>query len=217
MSKHIGPACRLCRREQKKLELKSDKCFSGKCPLEGSKSKKPRGTPGMTSKFKRRLTDYGVQLREKQILKRYYLLTETQFSGYVKKAQNFEGITAMHLFRLLESRFDVVVYRLGIGHSKKHARQLIGHGYFLVNKKKVNIPSYIIKPGDVIEFRKEITEKRNVKDAVESIDEGNLPAWLKINKNALTFRMEEAPKGEDIKTRFFPELRESLIVEFYSR
>jgi len=219
MSKYTGPVCRLCRREQTKLYLKGERCYTDKCPLEFSKTKKARGVPGASGRFRRRLTDYGVQLREKQKMKRYYLITERQFSNYVKKAaQMKEGTKSENLFKLLESRFDIVVFRLGIASSKKEARQMINHGMFMINKVKVDIPSYLLKPGDVIEFRKEVLEKKpEIKDKFAEIDDSKIPGWLSLNKDALTGMMEESPRPEEIKQNYFPELKENLIIEYYSR
>ena len=219
MSKYTGPVCRLCRREQTKLYLKGERCFSEKCPLEFSKTKKSRGIPGTSGKFRRRLTDYGVQLREKQKMKRYYLITEKQFSNYVKKAAKFkEGTKAENLFKLLESRLDIIVFRLGFASSKMHARQMVTHGTFMVNKKKVDIPSYILKAGDIIEFRKEVLDKNTkLKEEVDEIDTAGIPEWLTLNKEAMTGHLEEPPRPNEIKDKYFPTLQENLIIEYYSR
>ncbi len=219
MSKYTGPVCRLCRREQTKLYLKGERCYTEKCPLEFSKTKKSRGVPGSTGKFRRRLTDYGVQLREKQKMKRYYLITETQFSNYIKKAAKIkEGTKSENLFKLLESRLDMIVFRLGFASSKMHARQMVTHGSFMINKKSVDIPSYIVKVGDVIEFRKEVLKKQTkLPEKVQDIDTSKVPEWLTLNKDAMTGHLQEPPRPEEIKEKYFPTLQENLIIEYYSR
>ncbi|MCD6578990.1 30S ribosomal protein S4 [bacterium] len=217
--KYTGPVCRLCRREQTKLFLKGERCYTEKCPMEFSKTKKSRGIPGTSGKFRRRLTDYGVQLREKQKMKRYYLITEKQFSNYVKKAATIkEGTKSENLFKLLESRFDMIVFRLGFARSKMHARQMVTHGSFMINKKKVDIPSYILKTGDIIEFRKEVLERqKNLEEMIQDIDPSKVPEWLTLNKDAKTGHLEEPPRPEEIKEKYFPTLKENLIIEYYSR
>jgi small subunit ribosomal protein S4 len=218
MSNYTGPFCRLCRRERVKLYLKGEKCYTDKCPLEFSKSKKSRGVPGAKGRFRRRLTDYGVQLREKQKLRRYYLITEKQFSNYVKKSGKIRGTKSENLFKLLESRLDIIIYRLGIGSSKKHARQLVTHGFFSVNSRKVNIPSYLVKQGDIIEFNKSILERHsNLKDIVKDIDDTKIPEWLKLNKDLCVAEVVEDIMGSKVKENYFVDLKENLIIEYYSR
>lgn len=218
MSRYTGPVCRLCRREQQKLYLKGDRCNTDKCPLEASRGKRARGVPGAGRKFRRRLTDFGVQLREKQKLRRYYLITEKQFSNYVSKAGSMEGTKSANLFRLLESRLDVIIHRLGLGRSKLEARQLVTHGFFAVNKQKVDIASYQVKQGDIIEFKKDMLDKHpGVKQRLEDLDPAKTPAWLKLNKDLMVAEVVETPKGEDIKALYFSDLKENLVIEYYSR
>ncbi len=218
MSKYTGPKCRLCRREQEKLYLKGDRCRTDRCPLEASRGKRAKGVPGAGRKFRRRLTDFGVQLREKQKLRRYYLITEKQFSNYVKKAGSMKGTKSSNLFKLLESRLDMVIFRLGIGRSKMEARQLVTHGFFTVNQRRADIASFLVKQGDVIEFKKNVLDKHPaLKERLDEVDPGKAPAWLKFNKDLMIAEVVEAPKGEDIKSMYFTELKENLVIEYYSR
>ena len=152
-------------------------------------------------------------------MKRYYLITEKQFSNYIKKAAKVrEGTKAENLFKFLESRFDMIVFRLGFARSKMHASQMVTHGSFMINKQKVDIPSYILKPGDIVEFRKEVLSKQTkLEEMVQDIDTSKIPEWLNLNKDAMTGHLEEAPRPEEIKEKCFPTLKENLIIEYYSR
>mgnify|MGYP000226891676 CR=1 FL=1 len=207
MGRYIGPSCRLCRREGEKLFLKGDKCLSPKCPFE----KRPY-PPGQHTRT-RKLSDYGIRLREKQKVKRMYGVSERQMKKYFKEAEKMEGLTGENLLKLLEMRLDNVVYRLGFAESRKHARQLVRHGHFLVNGEKVDIPSYRVKPGDVIAWREKSKEKFPYQKALQDINDVIVPAWLELDREKMIGRVLREPERSDIDFR----VDERLIVEFYSR
>ncbi len=204
-----GPRCRMCRREGVKLYLKGDKCYSAKCPV--SKRTYPPGQHG--NKPQRKLSDYGVQLREKQKMRRIYRVMEKQFRLYFEEAVRRRGVTGEILLQLLESRLDNVVYRLGFGASRIEARQLVVHRHITVNGKPVNIPSYLVKPGDVVEVAaksKQIAPIARMKPALAA---RGIPPWLQLDAEALKASVLRAPTREEIDT----DVQEALIVEFYSR
>ena len=209
MARYTGPACKLCRREGKKLYLKGDRCVSGKCALERRTS-----APGQHGADVKKMREYGMQLREKQTAKRYYGVLEAQFANYYKEADRREGMTGENLLILLERRLDNVVYRMGMAECRRDARQLVLHGHFTVNGKKVNIPSLIVKPGDVIAVKE--SSRSSVKFSKLLGEEAPvvlLPSWLERDKNALKGTVTKLPVREDIDVP----IAEHLIVELYSK
>lgn len=206
MGRYTGPTCRLCRREGMKLYLKGDKCYTDKCPVAR------RGyAPGQHGQEKKKLTNYGMQLREKQKLKRYYGVSERQFERFYEEAERMKGITGENLLQLLERRLDNVVYRLGFAASRSQARQLVSHGHLEVNGKKVDIPSFLVKPGDVISVREKSRSMELIKNNLEV--SRNVPDWLELNKDAFEGRVVSLPRREHIDLP----IQEHLIVELYSK
>ncbi|MCS6777523.1 MAG: 30S ribosomal protein S4 [Chloroherpetonaceae bacterium] len=218
MAINHDPRCRQCRREGVKLYLKGDKCYTN-CTLEKtSKDGKTRWRdkpPGMhgAPAFQKKLTEYGVQLREKQKLRRIYRVLEKQFRNYLKEALRRPGVTGENLLQLLELRFDNVIYRLGLAASRAQARQLVSHRHFTINGQRVNIPSYILKPGDVIAVHESMMQSGAIKEARERLSKRSLPAWLDLNPRDLVGRVLAVPTRDQIDTN----VREQLIIEFYSR
>lgn len=206
MGRYLGPSCRLCRREGIKLYLKGEKCYTDKCPLV-----KRNFAPGQHGQEKKKLTQYGMQLREKQKLKRYYGILERQFVRYYERAERMRGITGENLLQLLERRLDNVVYRLGFAVSRAQARQLVSHGHIEVNGKKVDIPSYLVKPGDVISVKESSRSMELIKNNLEM--GRNVPDWLELNKDAFEGRVVSLPRREHIDLP----VQEHLIVELYSK
>ena len=209
MGRYIGPVCKLCRREKEKLFLKGSKCTTSKCPVER------RGyVPGQHGQNRRsRLSDYGVQLREKQKIKRIYGLFEKQFRNYYKKADRMAGITGNNLILLLERRLDNIVYRLGFAPSRKAARQLITHRHFNVNGRIVNIPSYITNEGDLIEVRDKAKKMEVIHASMGRIKAENATPWLELDKANLLGKVIQIPEREQIPL----EVKEHLVVELYSK
>ncbi|ABY92196.1 30S ribosomal protein S4 [Thermoanaerobacter sp. CM-CNRG TB177] len=206
MGRYTGPTCRLCRREGMKLYLKGDKCYTDKCPFAR------RGyAPGQHGQEKKKLTNYGMQLREKQKLKRYYGVLERQFERLYEEAERMKGITGENLLQLLERRLDNVVFRLGFAASRPQARQLVSHGHIEVNGKKVDIPSFLVKPGDVISVREKSRSMELIKNNLEV--SRNVPDWLELNKDAFEGRVVSLPRREHIDLP----IQEHLIVELYSK
>ena len=210
MARYTGPVCRLCRREGVKLFLKGERCYTSKCAME----RRPY-PPGMHGQERRRtkLSDYGIRLREKQKLRRIYGVMERQFRRYFDMATRAKGMTGRELLTLLERRLDNVVYRLGFASSRAQARQLVRHGHFTVNGRKVDIPSYLVKPGDVIAVREESKKKAYFKNLAEEMEQVSVPSWLSLDPMTLSGRVLELPKREDIDVP----VNEQLVVEFYSR
>ncbi len=207
MGRYTGPVCRLCRAEGQKLYLKGDKCFSDKCAL--SKRNFP---PGQHGQGRKRVTEYGLQLREKQKVKRFYGIQESQMRKYFNMADRAEGITGENLLNILEKRLDNVVYRMGMGASRAEARQLVTHGHFTVNGKRVDIPSYIVNVGDEIEVKATSKNSPKIKEFKEDI-KGNSPSWLNSNLEELKGKVIAEPAREDIDIP----VEEHLIVELYSK
>ncbi len=208
MARYTGPSCKLCRREKQKLFLKGTKCLSEKCTLE--KKNYAPGQHGLSRRTK--FSEYGVQLREKQKVKRIYGLIETQFRTYFEEAARQKGITGSNLVKILERRLDNVVYRLGFAPSRKSARQLVLHRHFLVNGGIVDIPSYILRPGDVVTVR----EKSKKLDAIHNSlrrTKDSVYNWLSIDKASLSGTFLQVPEREDIPLN----ANEQLIVELYSK
>mgnify|MGYP000006695095 FL=1 len=208
MARYTGSVCRLCRREGTKLFLKGDRCLSGKCALE----KRPN-VPGQHGAGRKNVKEYGLQLREKQKAKRYYGVLESQFKGYFEKADKTEGVTGENLLSLLERRLDNVVYRIGLADSRKEARQLVTHGHFRLNGKKVTIPSLIVRAGDVITLREESRSSEKFKNLIEALDTRITPKWIELDKAQVVAKVATLPARDDVDFPF----EEHLIVELYSK
>ena len=209
MARYTGPACRLCRREGTKLFLKGDKCLSDKCALVTRKE----SAPGQHGAAKKKVGEYGMQLREKQKAKRYYGVLEKQFATYFEIADKKEGQTGENLLCLLERRFDNIVYRMGLAESRKEARQLVTHGHFTINGKKANIPSIIIKQGDVIALAASSRDSEKFKSLLELMETKTAPKWLEVDKANASAKAIALPSREDVDFPF----EEHLIVELYSK
>lgn len=209
MARYIGSVCRLCRREDAKLFLKGDRCFSDKCGYE--RRQYPPGQHGQGRK--KRPSDYGQQLREKQKVKRIYGLLEKQFRGYYYKASRMRGVTGENLLMLLEKRLDNVALRFGFSSSHAEARQLVRHGHFTVNGKRINIPSYQVRPGDTIEVREKSRKIQKIVDSLANVDRVPRPAWLELDKEAMRGKVTQAPTRSDCSS----DIDEQLIVELYSK
>jgi small subunit ribosomal protein S4 len=207
MARYTGPVCRLCRREGTKLYLKGEKCYTEKCPV----SRRPF-PPGQHGQGRRKLSEYGVQLREKQKVRRTYGVLEGQFRRYFDKAERKTGVTGTVLMQLLERRLDNVVYRLGLCSSRAQARQMVRHGHFLVNGRKVDIPSYSVKPGDVIEVRPSSRNKGQFAVVREQTSRG-VPAWLEADLPNLRGTVLRLPNRDEIDVP----VQDQLVVELYSR
>jgi small subunit ribosomal protein S4 len=211
MARYTGPVCRLCRAEQKKLMLKGDRCKSDKCPINRKRpapGKDPKGRAGKRS-------DYGIQLREKQKLKRIYGMQEKQFSLFFERALRMTGITGENLFVLLERRLDNVVYRLRLASSRSQARQVVLHGHVAVNGRRINIPSYLVKEEDeisVMEGSKSLTVFRN---ALKEFGKSGVMPWLQLDPDALKGKFLTAPRRSDITD--LADIKEQMIVELYSK
>ncbi len=208
MARYTGPACKLCRREGTKLFLKGDRCVSGKCALDRRST-----VPGQHGAGRKNVKEYGLQLREKQKARRYYGVLETQFKNYFAKADKMEGMTGDNLFSLLERRLDNVVYRMGRAESRKEARQLVTHGHFRINGKKVNIPSMMVRVGDVITLREASRASEKFKTLIEGLESRIVPKWIEMDKAEVTAKIVALPTKEDIDFDF----EEHLIVELYSK
>lgn len=209
MAQYVDSVCRLCRRERMKLFLKGERCYSDKCAFER------RGyPPGQHGQRRIKFSDYGIQLREKQKVKRIYGVSERQFRNYFEKADRQKGVTGTNLLILLERRLDNVAYRLGLATSRQEARRLVGHGHILVNGRKVNIPSYLVKPKDVIEVKEKDKGMTRIKEAVEGVARRNVPQWLELEKDKLKGVIKGWPSREELTT---PPIQEQLIVELYSK
>ncbi|PSR21377.1 MAG: 30S ribosomal protein S4 [Sulfobacillus acidophilus] len=208
MARYTGPVCKLCRREGTKLYLKGEKCFTDKCPV----ARRPV-PPGQHGQGRRKLSEYGVQLREKQKARRTYGVMEGQFARYFEKAsKKKQGVTGEILLQALERRLDNVVYRLGLASSRAEARQLVRHNHFQVNGRRVNIPSFSVKPGDVIEVRESSRQKPRFKQMAQ-VTSRLVPAWLEVNSEALRGTVLRLPNRDEIDAP----VQEQLIVEWYSR
>ena len=211
MARYIGPACRMCRREGMKLFFKGERCHSEKCAIE-----KRNFVPGQHGKDRRpkKLVGYGLQLREKQKVRRYYGLLEGQFRNLFEKASSAPGITGETLLSMLERRLDNVVYRMGFGTSHPQCRQIVRHGHILVNGRKVNIPSYLLKPNDVVQVRERSRNNPTILAARDATAHAPTPNWLEVDREALKGRVIGMPKREELVQI---QLNERLIVELYSK
>ena len=199
----------MCRRENVKLFLKGDRCYSDKCAFD--RRSYPPGQHG--ERRGRKMSDYGIQLREKQKIKRIYGLTEKQFHLFFERAERRKGITGTNLLLALESRLDNIVYRLGFANSRSQARQLVQHSHFLINGKKVNIPSYQVKVGDVVEVRERSKKIQNLQDSLDAVVRRGVPAWLDLEKDNLKGIVKGMPVREDLTMP----MQEQLVVELYSK
>lgn len=209
MARYTGSVCRLCRRENLKLFLKGDRCYSDKCAFD--RRGYPPGQHGQ--RRGRKSSDYGIQLREKQKVKRMYGLSEKQFRLFFERADRQKGITGTNLLMLLERRLDNVVYRLGFVNSRAQGRQLVKHNHFLVNGRKVNIPSYMIKIGDVVEVREKSRNVQAIGDSLDAVVRRGVPQWLDLEKENSKGIVKVFPVREDLTMP----IQEQLIVEFYSK
>lgn len=208
MSRYTGSVCRQCRRENMKLFLKGDRCFSDKCSFDR------RGfPPGQHGQRRSKLSDYGIQLREKQKVKRLYGLSEKQFRISFKKADRKRGITGTTLLSLLETRLDNTVFRMGFVNSRNQGRHFVRHNHFTINGKKVNIPSYQVKKGDVVELRDKSKKIQVILDSLDAIVRRGIPQWIEINKENFKGEVVGVPVREDITLP----IQEQLIVELYSK
>ena len=210
MARYTGPVCRLCRRDGVKLFLKGAKCFTEKCPVE--KRNFPPGQHGQARKPK--IVGYGLQLREKQKARRYYQLLEGQFRNLFEKASGAKGITGENMLNMLERRLDNTIYRIGFGTSRAQARQLVRHGHILVNGHRVDIPSFQVKPNDVIEVCEASKKNLTILHASEATAHAPSPNWLEVDRENLKARVSGQPKREDLVQI---QLNEQLIVELYSK
>lgn len=208
MARYIDSVCKLCRREGMKLFLKGERCLSDKCAFE----RRSYG-PGQHGQRQRKQTEYGLRLREKQKVKRIYGLLEKQFRNYYHRAARQKGITGENLLRLLERRLDNVVYRLGLSHSRKQARQLVRHNHLLVNGSRVNIPSYIVNQGDKVAVKEKSRRLEAFLTALERVDARGVPAWLEIDREQARGVVLSLPAREDIDQ----DIQEQLIIELYSK
>ena len=209
MARYNGPVCRLCRREGMKLFLKGERCYTEKCAIE--KRNMPPGQHGRARKAK--MVGYAVQLREKQKVKRIYGVLEDQFRRYFESAERQRGITGETLLQLLERRLDNVIYRLGLATSRAQARQLVRHGHFMVNGRKVDVPSYSVKAGDTISVRGTSAQNTSIVHAMEEVKGRGIPEWLSFDANAMSGRVASLPTREQINLP----VQEQLIVELYSK
>ena len=209
MSRYRGSVCRICRRENLKLFLKGDRCYSDKCAFD-----RRSYAPGEHGQRRRgKVSDYGIQLREKQKVKRMYGLSEKQFRLFFKRADNQRGITGTNLLVMLERRLDNVVYRMGFVNSRVQGRHFVKHSHFLVNGKKVNIPSYLIKIGDVIEIREKSRKMQAIADSLEAVVRRGVPQWVELEKENLRGMIKGFPIREDLTMP----IQEQFIVELYSK
>ncbi len=208
MARYTDASCRLCRREGEKLFLKGERCYTDKCSV-----KRRVYAPGQHGQQKKKLSEYGVQLREKQKARRFYGILESQFRKYFDIASKKKGVTGENLLQILESRLDNAVYRLGLATSRPEARQLVSHGHFTVNGQKVNIPSYILKVGDVVSLKDKSKSSEKFKAISEIAGSKVVPKWLDFNRDNLEGKVVAIPSREDIDLL----IKEHLIVELYSK
>jgi len=209
LSRYSGPVCRQCRRENAKLFLKGDRCYTDKCALE-----RRNYAPGQHGQRRTKVTDYGTQLREKQKMKRTYGLQEKQFRLYFAKADRMKGVTGENLLMLLERRLDSAIYRLGFAVSRAQARTLVRHGHFQVNEQKVNIPSYLVSPNDIVSLREKSREIACINESLDSVMRRGVPSWIELERDAFKGMIKTLPVRSELTT---PEFQEQLIVELYSK
>lgn len=208
MARFYGSVCRICRRENQKLFLKGDRCYTEKCAFER------RGyPPGQHGQGRIKFSEYGLQLREKQKIKRMYGLLEKQFRSLFEKAERQKGITGSNLLSMLERRLDNVAYRSGFANSRAEARQLVRHGHFAINGRRVNIPSYLVEKGDVLEVREKSRNTARIGGALEGVKRREIPQWLELEANAFRARIRDNPSRDDVTAP----MEERLVVELYSK
>jgi small subunit ribosomal protein S4 len=207
MARYVGPVCRLCRRQDEKLMLKGERCLTPKCPLER------RHVPPGEHHRPRKLSEYGIRLREKQKARRIYGVLERQFRRHFAEAGRRPGSTGENLLKILEMRLDNAVYRLGFADSRNQARQLVRHGHFTVNGRKVNIPSYLVKPGDAIAWREKSKQLMHYEKAAQEVGSRSVPSWMSLDPETLIGRVLTEPSRDEIDSI----IDEHLIVEYYSR
>ena len=208
MARYTGPACKLCRREGTKLFLKGDRCLSDKCAISRRNT-----APGQHGAQNKKLKEYGMQLREKQKAKRIYGVPEKQFRTYFEKATKHEGQAGENLLTLLESRLDNAVYKMGMAENRHDARQLVLHGHFTLNGKKVTIPSIIVKVGDVIAVKEASRSSAKIKGLIEALESKTAPKWIELDKTNAAAKIVAKPARDDVEFPF----EEHLIVELYSK
>ena len=209
MARYTGPVCRLCRREDAKLFLKGERCYTDKCGFE--RRAYALGQYGQARK--RKMSNYGEQMREKQKVKRIYGIAERQFRGYYYKAARMKGVTGENLLVLLERRLDNIVYRFGFASDHAEARQLVRHGHFALNGKRVNIPSYLVRSGDVVTVGERSKKIKRIEESLAAVERRGVLSWLELNKEAFSGKVKAMPARED----FTMPIREQLIVELYSK
>jgi len=208
MARFTGPVCRLCRRENQKLFLKGDRCYTEKCAFER------RGyPPGQHGQGRIKFSEYGLQLREKQKIKRMYGLAEKQFRHVFESAERAKGITGSNLLSMLERRLDNVAYRSGFANSRAEARQLVRHGHFLVNGKRVNIPSFQVDKGDLVEIREKSKNVAKIGESLESVKRREVPQWLELEAAAKKAKIRDLPSRDDVTAP----MEERMVVELYSK
>jgi len=208
MARNLEPKCRQCRREGEKLFLKGEKCFTDKCAIE-----RRSYAPGQHGQKNMRVSDYGRQLREKQKIRRTYGVLERQFRKIYREASRRKGVTGEMLLQLLERRLDSIVYRMGFGASRTEARQVVRHNGIQVNGKRVNIPSYVVRPGDVIEVAQGAKEQLRIKGAAQAAEGRGFPEWIEVDTKALKGTFKSAPQRAELP----PTINESLVIELYSK
>ncbi|WP_066725471.1 30S ribosomal protein S4 [Desulfuromonas sp. DDH964] len=209
MARYTGPVCRQCRRENMKLFLKGDRCHTDKCAVE-----RRAYAPGQHGQGRIKVSDYGTQLREKQRMKRTYGLLEKQFRSYFVEADRLKGVTGENLLILLERRLDSIVYRIGFATSRNEARLLVRQGHFLVNGRKVNIPSFQVRVGDVVELREKSRQIARVNEALDGVMRRGVPSWVELDRAAFKGSLKTLPVRDEMTT---PVFQEHLIVELYSK
>jgi small subunit ribosomal protein S4 len=208
VARYIGPVCRLCRREGTKLFLKGERCYTDKCAIE-----RREYPPGQHGQGRSKSTEYSLQLREKQKLKRIYGMLERQFRRVFSLAERRRGVTGENLLLLLEGRLDNMVYRMGFAPSRSEARQLVRHGHFLVNQRRVTIPSYLVQPGDEVQVKESSRKVTRIQESLELAQRRGVPEWLEVNKDAFTGRVRALPTRAELTLP----INEQLIVELYSK
>lgn len=208
MARYTGPCCRLCRRENMELFLKGERCFTDKCAI-----KRRNYAPGQHGQSRVKVSSYGIQLREKQKVRRIYGVLEKQFRGYFQKADRMKGVTGENLLFLLERRLDNIVYRLGFASSRNQARMLIRQGHFNVNGRRVDIPSLQVRVGDQIELREKSRSISTIIESLEAVVRRGIPQWIELDKDNFTGKIKTSITREDISTQ----IQEQLIVELYSK
>jgi small subunit ribosomal protein S4 len=208
LARYTGPVCKQCRRETIKLFLKGDRCFTEKCAVE-----RRTYAPGQHGQARPKVSDYAVQLREKQKVRRIYGILEKQFHGYYMKASSMKGVTGENLLQLLERRLDNVIFRLGLSGSRRESRIMVTHGHFLVNGRTVNIPSYLVKPGDTIELKEKSRPLTRFQELAAAMDRKALAPWMELDKGNMRGKILVMPGREDIGLP----INENLIIELYSK